>query len=266
MAPTEIDFGNDEMLRVLYDNAQSLVEHATKEFWLYVFQKLAFPERNYLTSTEQPPVNYGTQRRVDIVIKMLQNGRLRVLIWKEDKEARAGQDIAELETQGFTAGCEHLDRGEPDREAFWVMTGYGTHSKLWAYSTADQDHLVPIWPYEGGIGERSNYLNLRGNERVFEWMFEFIKDNPLPSSDLITKCRNREVSGFLVDASCDTFVKVIEIRPGRDVNCQDVNGSAIRLGTSWYNSFVVIGNRREPCWHIVQNSELYWTFDLDPGH
>lgn len=198
---------------------------------MYVFEKLVFPEKNYLTSTEQPPVEYSTLRRVDIVIKTLQSRRLQVLLWKEDKEARATpQDIAEVKTQGFTAGFDHLDRGETDRQAVWVMTGYGTRRKLWAYSKADPDFLVPIWPHKGGYGERGNYLDLRGNEHVFTWMFQFIKVNQFPTSNFIRRYSKREVNRFLVDTSRDVYVKVLKIKPHTYVKCQHLDGSTIRLG------------------------------------
>lgn len=110
-------------------------------------------------------------------------------------------------------------------------------------------------------------MNLRGNERVFEWMFEFIKATPFPTSDFITRCSNREVNDFLVDASCDIFVSVVAIRSGH-VICADVCGNTIRLGTSWYKSNVVAQDKkRYSCWHIIHEAKPYWAYDLHlPSH
>lgn len=92
----------------------------------YVLNTLVFPERNYLAS---PPVEHNTPRRVAIVVKKLQENGLRFVLWREDNlDAATPDDVVEVETQGFTAGFDHLDRGETDRTAVWVMTGYGTHS------------------------------------------------------------------------------------------------------------------------------------------
>lgn len=212
-------------------------EHATKEFWEYVFQKLVFFERKYMVSSEQPPETYGTQRSVDLVVKEGTQKGFPVILWREDKRGAASVGgIVEVESQGYTAGLEYLNSvisTSSDREAVWVMTGYGPHSRLWVYLKEDQTGLLePIWPRDHSHGDRHMYIDFMDHEMEYQWMFSLIKGNPFPNTELIHNYINSRAS-ILVDCTIHHQIQVIKVKEHEYVECRLQNNAIVKLPSEW---------------------------------
>lgn len=127
--------GEGESLRKLYSRALTLDEWATKGLWRHILSK-AFPlEKGFLVLTEAPPIQAGSLRRVDLMVERSGEDNLcPIILWGEAKKANSlGFDMAEVESQGFTAGMEHLMYDRTGRTAVWVMTVFGPNARVWAY-------------------------------------------------------------------------------------------------------------------------------------
>lgn len=263
----DFDFEADNrLLDVLHDKALWLNEHATKEFWLYVF-KLVFFERKYIISSEQPPEGYGTQRSVDLVIKEGAQRNHPVILWREDKRGRATtNDIAEVESQGYSAGLEYvksMTAKSNNQEVVWVMTGYGPNSRFWVYmDKGGADWLEPIWPRQPADGNRDTYIDLKGHELEYQWMFSWIKSNPFPTQELIDDYRDAETS-ILVDPTMHHQIQVVKVKEHEYIEGRLVQTNVIvQLPTQSYSSMIVWDNELRSCHHIVADDEVYWFWDF----
>ena len=262
------DFDPESELAYLRTRAQRFDEYATKEFWLYVFSKLVFSDRGWITSSEQPPTDYDSQRRVDIVVKRFSRGSAPVLLWAETKKGRANvTDIAAVESQGYTAGLEYLLHADPPCKAVWVMTAHGPCARLWAcvHEADDGENMLqPIFPPTRDYGNKSSYLDLYGNEAAFEWMFDFIKRNHSPTPGLIAEYAAGKVPGTLVDMQSAAHVTVVQVKAGRYVECRQEDGLTMKLPATWYESYVIYDYQKLPCYHCCVDELWYWTWNLNP--
>ncbi|EGX91537.1 hypothetical protein CCM_05695 [Cordyceps militaris CM01] len=224
--------GEGESLRKLYSRALTLDEWATKGLWRHILSK-AFPlEKGFLVLTEAPPIQAGSLRRVDLMVERSGEDNLcPIILWGEAKKANSlGFDMAEVESQGFTAGMEHLMYDRTGRTAVWVMTvGQGREEDVF---------LWPIFPANWDCGNKHTYLNVRGNEVVFEWLLEHIRQNQRPTEAYVKDFVHGRIPNILIDAQSAMQVDVLKVEQ-QGLVCRLFDGGSIKIfPNDWVPSFV----------------------------
>ncbi len=267
-------------LRDGHAEANTLDEWATQNFWRHVFSYIFSTSDNYMVYTESPPMVVDSARRVDLMVRRAGGQNLsEVLLWAEAKSISAKElEIAGAESQGYTAAYEHLLFERSGRTAVWVMTVVGPSARLWAYAKEkddpnkqEQGMLTPIFPTNGDYGKWHRYLNLYGNESVFEWIFDFIRQHEKPTDDFVNNYIHGRIPGILIDTENTMEVTVLGAREQeQDLLCALVHGGSLKAlpaPADWFESFYLHQNTRLRCFHYYEtvdgDIEQYWTRDLD---
>ncbi len=173
------DFRTNLTLKKLRADALRFDEWATKKLWGYIFNKFPFSHKRYSVSHEQPPKDFGTLRRGDVIIEdtELVTGELFLLQVWELKHGRATRnDITAVESQSWTM-CEEYAMNH-HRNTIWCASAFGPYYRMWVYEKK-YEMLLPFFPL-GNTGERDLYLDLLGSEAEFLKLCKFIKENPFP--------------------------------------------------------------------------------------
>lgn len=142
------------------------------------------------TATEQPPVDHHTLRRIDLTVEKFHKdrGTLTLVMTGEGKKARASpNDIAEVETQAYTACIEHMLALEnEERKWVWTMTFLGCEARIWACDISTEI-LEPYYPKIYDSGDKSSYKDIEHSLDEFLTAFNYIKRHPIPTADMFKK-------------------------------------------------------------------------------
>lgn len=186
-------------LLCLWQDAQDHPEWATTRLWEHIFNRIVFSTEPWLVSSQQPPTHTpGDLRRVDLVVEQVDSASktTMTLLFVEAKRASAlPNDIAEVETQAYTAACAYaVDSGSTD--PIWAMTCVGSLARLWIFDW-DQYFLVPYFPGTYGVANRSEYIEIsQQGVRLLEHL-NYIKKHPKPPRHLIGKASPRPMNATL---------------------------------------------------------------------
>lgn len=292
-----MDISTNNVLRRLRHDAIRHDEWATKKLWRYVLGELVFFSPHWMVSTEQPPV-YNSLRRIDIIVEDVNtvSGGAGILLVVEAKKGRASLgDIAEVETQAFTACMEYII--ENGRKSVWAMTCFGPEARLWA-CYRNTTLLDPFFPREVGAGERSAYVDIKGSEESFTHAFGFMMANPVPHPAIIDTATSTYGAGegsaaaqhypapyqaqapdpsaasninyssgqpLVLDPEQCIGVVVKKVKDGQvTYTCPD--GTSKITGSQWDAAQIVFAGEYHSCYtYTGQSGTRYWAWTLEPA-
>lgn len=172
----------EKVLTKLYDDALRLPEFATKKLWTYIFNKIVFFDPQWIVGTEQPPTEYESLARIDVVVELFQNSSLSVVLIAEKKRGKANPStIKSLEGQVYDRCKEYLQAS--DRDAVWAITCFGPNFRLWLCRRT-RHSLKAVYP-DVNSGSREAYCDVMKNWDDFLWYCNLIKENPEPSPSVM---------------------------------------------------------------------------------
>lgn len=129
---------NTPVLRVLYNlaNQSGAQENETITFWKYLFNKIYFPEENWVVAQQMPPSSHSSDRRsrIDINIYVISDmaSGLDIIAVFEGKPASGAQpaQVEEVESQALQACQARCRQGQ----AIWAITAVGTKGRVFKYT------------------------------------------------------------------------------------------------------------------------------------
>lgn len=131
-------------LAILYNaaNAQEAQEHEAVTFWDHLWQKVYFPEEQWVIAQQSPPTGHtgDRRRRMDTGIFLVNPVlcRLEMVAAVEGKGRDAGpKGIEEVEMQAEQA-CKSRCL---DTSGVWAVTFIGTKARVWKYTILP----LPSW-------------------------------------------------------------------------------------------------------------------------
>lgn len=128
--------------------------------------------------------------------------------------------------------------------------------------------LWPIFPANWDCGNKHTYLNVRGNEVVFEWLLEHIRQNQRPTEAYVKDFVHGRIPNILIDAQSAMQVDVLKVEQ-QGLVCRLFDGGSIKIfPNDWVPSFVVYENTKRRCYHYYEIEERrchrYWTWSTTP--
>lgn len=270
-----VDF-KDPRLAQLYSQAESYAETATAHLWVYVFLKYAFRGWSQPASVEF--LSWGGRKtRNEIVVRRCvtkdgESSKQTVLLWACAPRARKpAVDVQDLELLANITASRYIQLINEGLAAVWIMTAFGPYARLWAYVTQDDrsgHHLWPIFP----LGERRaqvSYLDLRGHEPHFQFLFALVQREPNPTSDLVRRIVQGTAEDQLVDVRNATQVSAQRQRGGV-VDCRLPDGSVVGVASPWSRAFIIYENQPWSCYQCCSRGKLggavrYWTWGFISG-
>ncbi|KAL6413026.1 hypothetical protein AUP68_02521 [Ilyonectria robusta] len=266
------DFSSESPLGVLRNEALRFDEYATKAFWHYFLINYIFTGPGWNVATEQPPVSYSSQRRVDIVVKRFDQRQFRILLFLEAKKSNVTpQDIVQVESQGYTACYEFL-MNNPDIEAVWAMTVFGPQARFWVCRINGIGVLEPLFPFDHGIGEKGLYLDIKTHQSDFQKTFEYMISNPLPDAALLstslvhdTGVGSSTEQAPISEVDFQTSTQVVFEKIKSDyIKCRMViSGESVQLGTQWEISNIRWIDGSQQGYSRTDQGRTYWTWTLE---
>jgi hypothetical protein len=217
-----MSISDDPIVSRLRHDAIRHDEWATKKYWLYIFQHYIFPEQNFVTTTEQPPLPMQTQRRIDMTVENFVNSTLFLHVIVEEKSGRATPaDIVAVESQCYTGSYEHYT-GNPRRRRIWTVSVTGPCIRIWAFDAASI-LLAPAFPVDYNYGEKASYIDFKTSEREVMEYFAFIKQNLEPPDSIFDGPDNSEI----LDPGSVVLVKAIRLR-SQELEIELIDGGRLR--------------------------------------
>lgn len=295
-----MDLSPSSLLGKLRNDAIHNDEHATKKLWHFFLSNYVFNDPNtWVVATEQPPVDHHSLRRIDLTVEKFCKDRatLTLVMTGEGKKARASpDDIAEVESQAYTACTEHMLASEnKGREWVWTMTFFGCEARIWACDIS-AGWLEPYYPSIHDFGDKSYYRDIKHSLDEFLTAFDYIKRHPIPTAAMF---QNKDTMNYgegsgvqavgyaadaagapmdidpgptltttnVIDTEQCTFLKVKEITKlhvtGKREDGGTVNSPALE---NWQaaRAFVPQENAYYPCFTATASSGTqYWAWTLD---
>ncbi|PGH15193.1 hypothetical protein AJ79_02558 [Helicocarpus griseus UAMH5409] len=108
-------------------------EWASAGFWVHLWSKHIFWEKEWAIAQEGPPEGTG-RRRVDVKIRRLAgDNNFTVLAFHESKLLDASpKEVQEAETQAKDA-CKLFIEQSKDQSFVYAITSFGTKARAWVY-------------------------------------------------------------------------------------------------------------------------------------
>ncbi|GKT61240.1 hypothetical protein ColTof3_08579 [Colletotrichum tofieldiae] len=210
-----------------------------------------------------------------MVVEDGSRGKLFLLLFIEAKKGRAaGGDIAEMESQAYSAGYEYYMENER-RNRIWAMTCYGSCARFWAFDFEERSGLpTPFFPREGNHGEKSAYADFKSFEHEIMEAFRYIKENPLPPDSVFAASPAASVTSDLglagpSSATTDiltqdtaTLVRVVRIRSqGPEVETRRGNRTQTAQARWLPAQCLVDGEVIDGYKYVGNSGTVYWTMN-----
>lgn len=278
----------------LYHYARLKDEFATTQLWEYILRTVFHSSDRVLSSQQPPSYEKESLRRVDFVVKFMDEDvrEERSVLFMEAKKAGAAQaDISTAETQAYDAAMGY-SVWDGKGTSVWAQTCIGTSIRFWIYDPASS-FLEPFLPGSFDLGHLDEYLDVEIYADEIKRAMSYIAKHHIPPAKFLSKQTppittasyspsvspedipsparaysqaSSSVRGQ-IPLTLGSWVQVNIKEAVRDtlVGCT-MDGVEITFKKDiWKPQKIDYEGSSRPCWAYILGRDVYWTWTRDPA-